>query len=43
MKPDTDKKEDLKNAQNIKTSELCYRRLFEVARMGFYYWTPRRA
>ena len=34
MKPDTDKKVELKNAQNIKTSELRYRRLFEAAQDG---------
>ena len=34
MKLDTDNKDDLKNAQNIKTSELRYRRLFEAAQDG---------
>jgi len=34
MKPDTDNKEYLKNTQNIKTSELRYRRLFEAAQDG---------
>jgi len=34
MKPDTDRKTDLENTQNIKTSELRYRRLFEAAQDG---------
>jgi len=34
MKLDTDRKADLENAQNIKTSELRYRRLFEAAQDG---------
>jgi diguanylate cyclase (GGDEF)-like protein/PAS domain S-box-containing protein len=34
MKPDTDRKADLEDTQNIKTSELRYRRLFEAAQDG---------
>ena len=34
MKPDTDRKSNLENVQNIKTSELRYRRLFEAAQDG---------
>jgi diguanylate cyclase (GGDEF)-like protein/PAS domain S-box-containing protein len=34
MKPDTDRKANLENVQNIKTSELRYRRLFEAAQDG---------
>jgi len=34
MKLDTDRKVDLENVQNIKTSELRYRRLFEAAQDG---------
>ena len=34
MKPDTDRKTGMEDAQNIKTSELRYRRLFEAAQDG---------
>jgi diguanylate cyclase (GGDEF)-like protein/PAS domain S-box-containing protein len=34
MKPDTNRKADLENAHDIKTSELRYRRLFEAAQDG---------
>ncbi len=34
MRPDTNRKADLENVQDIKTSELRYRRLFEAAQDG---------
>jgi PAS domain-containing protein len=34
MKPDTDRKTGLEDKQNIETSELRYRRLFEAAQDG---------
>jgi diguanylate cyclase (GGDEF)-like protein/PAS domain S-box-containing protein len=34
MKPDTDRKADLENVQNIRTSKLRYHRLFEAAQDG---------